>query len=731
MSDARANFAVVPFSSLDPSQRAVVALADGVNVAVIGAPGSGKTQTLVELVADRVLQRGFAASEVVVLTPTRQAATRLRDRLALRLGVPTNGPLARTVNSLAFQIVQADAVIAGQPAPTLLTGAEQDRIIAELLAGHLVDGTGPQWPEPLTADVRALRGFRTELRELLMRATEDGVSPGELSELGRRHDVAELVAAGEFAAEYGAVVAELSESHLDSAELIAAARLAIVRGDAVAGTGSGGGVLGALRLVIVDDFHELATGAINFLSTLARRGVSVIAFGDPDVATASFRGGEKNSLGRLGSVLAVPVAEPMYLEAVYRHGPGIRALIDRATARIGAAAAGRQRSARAVGPVVPDPERADTAPVEPASVEPVRRIIATSAAGEVAAIAQLLREHHLLRGVPWHKMAVIVRSGALLSSFTRGLALAEVPTSTMSGGLALRDDYAARQLITAIMIAIGALELTDDRIGELLLGPFGGLDAVALRRLRLSLRQEELAGDGHRTAEELLREVLVNPGRLVTIDSAPARRVGRLARNLDRVRTLNDEGASAEELLWQLFSHSGLSELWFAQSKGSGILADEANRNLDGVVGVFTAAKRFVERTPNRPAADFFVGLLEAEVAEDSLSPRSAADSVVISTPNGVIGAEFDVVVVARLQESVWPNLRLRGSLLHPDRLSQVVAAQPRGDVDERAEVLGDELRMFVLAASRATTQVVLSAVANDDEQPVALHSSGVRRARV
>lgn len=749
MSAVRATFAVVASSGLDQSQRAVVDLVDGVTVAVIGAPGSGKTLTLVELVADRVLNRGFGTSEIVVLTPTRQAATRLRDRLALRIGVPTNGPLARTVASLAFQIVQSEAVAAGEPSPTLLTGAEHDRIIAEILAGHEAEASGPDWPQPLTADVRALRGFRTELRELMMRATEDGVSPGELSRLGRQHDVPEWVPAGEFAAEYGSVVAGLDETHLDSAELIAAARLAVVRGGAAA--------LAGVRMIVVDDFHELAAGAVNFLATLARRGVAIVAFGDPDVATTTFRGAEKDGLGRLGSVLAVPVEGPLYLSTVYRHGTGIRSLIDRATARIGAAAAGRQRAARAVGPALPvdavlpvvlssdtvssdivssdtaesatlqgaatsDAGAPDAAPAvrERESVVPVRVVLATSAAAEVAQVAQILREHHLLRGVPWGRMAVVVRSGALLSAFTRGLALAEVPTSTVTGGVALRDDFAARQLVTAVMLATGALDLTDDRLGELLLGPFGGLDAVSLRRLRLALRQEELAGDGNRTAEELLREAIQAPGRLQTIDSAPARRVGRLAANLHGVRSLAEHGASAEELLWHLFSHSGLSEAWFAQSQGSGILADEANRNLDGVVGVFTAAKRFVERTPNRPASDFFVSVLESEVAEDSLSPRSASDSVVVSTPNGVIGAEFDVVVVARLQDSVFPNLRLRGTLLHPDRLSEVVAAVPAHDVDARAEVLGDELRMFVLAVSRATTQVVLSAISNDDEQPSA-----------
>jgi MoxR-like ATPase len=43
---------------LDESQRAVIALADGESAAVLGAPGTGKTTTIVELVADRVAVRG-------------------------------------------------------------------------------------------------------------------------------------------------------------------------------------------------------------------------------------------------------------------------------------------------------------------------------------------------------------------------------------------------------------------------------------------------------------------------------------------------------------------------------------------------------------------------------------------------------------------------------------------------------------------------------------------------
>src|SRR5680860_328415 len=45
-----------PFA-LDASQQAAIALPDGLSCSVIGAPGTGKTSTLIELVADRVLGR--------------------------------------------------------------------------------------------------------------------------------------------------------------------------------------------------------------------------------------------------------------------------------------------------------------------------------------------------------------------------------------------------------------------------------------------------------------------------------------------------------------------------------------------------------------------------------------------------------------------------------------------------------------------------------------------------
>jgi superfamily I DNA/RNA helicase/RecB family exonuclease len=679
---------------LDASQRRVLELADGESAAVIGAPGSGKTATVIELVAERVLQRGYAPEQVLVLTSSRTTATRLRDVLALRLGVPTNGPLARTVNSLAFEIVGNAARAAGVEAPRLATGGDQDSDIAQLIEGHIEDATGPAWPPSLGPEVRGLRGFRTELRELMGRATEYGISPAALRELGVANDRPEWVAAANFWAEYLAVVSSARASQLDSTELVQFAIAAIRRGEA-------GASIDRLRLVVVDDLQEATRSSIELLRALSSQGVAIVAFGDPDVAANAFRGGEPDALARLATLLGIPALRTIVLATAHRQGPVLRAFTAKVTERIGTAGAFGQREAVAAAADEP---------------EPVVRVVADSPAREWASIARQLREHHLLGGIPWREMVVVARSGAQVPVIARALALAEVPTRTAVGGRALRDDHAARSLLTLVDVGIGRTPLDAAIATELLLGPFGGLDSLAVRRLRLALRAEELAGDGKRSSDELLVDALAAPGRFSMIDNRTGRKADQLAQTLDALRAAADADSTIEELFWLAWERSKLAKDWFAQAVSAGIAADEANRNLDGVVALFTAAKRFVEREPGVEATIFLDRLLDAEVPEDTLSAQPAGDTVLVTTPSGTVGLEFDIVVVAALQEGIWPNLRLRGSLLFPQQLVRIATGLAGVEIDERREVRDDELRMFALAISRARTQVILAAVANEDD---------------
>lgn len=699
---------------LDSSQTAVLALDDGVSATVLGAPGTGKTTTLVELLAHRVRDAGYLPSEVLALAPSRGAATRLRDRLALRLAVPTNGPLARTANSVAFQLVRAAVAAEGGSAAaegvTLLTGNEQDAIVAELLAGHVLDARGPSWPENLAPELRGLQLFRTELREFMMRCVEHGIDPAALRQLSVTAGEPAWAAAADFIAEYAEVVEQSHGQQFDAAEL--AAYGARIVSEAPAGEAASAtlGTLAKLRLIVIDDVQDASAGTISLLRAFAARGCAIVAFGDPDVATGAFRGARADVLGELGELLGERMGpggtqRALRLDTVHRGGTALRMLVQTITGHIGTARAGTQRTAT----VAADARDDET---------PVLRIEADSPAAEYEQLARVLRERHLRDEIPWSRMAVVVRSGALIPALKRALAISEVPTQASSARLTLRDDPAAGRLLAAANVVTGRLALDPELAVELLTGPLGGIDGVQLRRLRLSMRHEELAGGGARSSDELLVEALAAPSRFASIDSAPARRAGALSQLLAEARTVADGGGSIEEVLWQLWNPSKLAESWGKQARGGGVLADEANRALDGVVALFAAAQRFAERKPGLPARPFLDELFGSEVPEDTLAPRAEAEAVFVGSPASVVGMEVDVLAIAGLHEGVWPNMRPRGSLLNGEKLLAVLSGEAIADVDARAEVRSGELRMLALAASRAHRQLVLSTTSSEDIQP-------------
>lgn len=680
----------------DEVQSQVLALAQSHSAAVIGAPGTGKTRLLIELVAARVAA-GMNPDNIVVLTANRVAAGRLRNALALRLGIPTNGALARTPGSLAFALAQEQAYLRGEQNPRLLTGSEQDSIISELLSGHLLDGRGPVWPEPLVPEVRSRRAFRSELRDLLARATELGWGPAQLAEQGRSREHPEWVAAAQLWEEYRSVIASMRTTAFDSSELLAMGAHAL----------SDPTVMSHVELVLVDDAQEITQGTLRILQAFATREVPVIVAGDPDITSTSFRGALPQFLGRCATELGLSADQvtTFVLPRVYRHGPTLRSVVSKVT-DLGSALAGQQRKAISA--------------VADAEYIPLEVCDRGSRRAETTALARELRQHHVLRGTPWSAMVVVVRTSSLVPQIARALAVAEVPTRTLLSERSLKEHPAALDLISAVAVAMGRQQLTPAVAQDLLVSPLVGLTVLDLRRLRQALRHEELAQGGVRTGEELLTAALRSPGDLLTLDFAPARRAAHFAQTLEKLAQESVAGRSIEELLWTVWDRSGLATKWASEALSSGLIADDANRNLDGVMALFTSAKRYVERYPDRPAAEFIAELLEADVPEDTLAPQAQADAVLVCTPSSLIGTEFEVVAVSAVQENLWPNLRPRGSLLHAQELAADTVGVAVDFVAARKEVLEDELRMFALAVSRARSHVIVTATANDDTLPSA-----------
>ncbi|WP_258567153.1 hypothetical protein [Microbacterium sp. Se5.02b] len=85
--------------------------------------------------------------------------------------------------------------------------------------------------------------------------------------------------------------------------------------------------------------------------------------------------------------------------------------------------------------------------------------------------------------------------------------------------------------------------------------------------------------------------------------------------------------------------------------------------------------------------------ILDSEVPEDSLSTPDRPGKVTLLTPATALGTEFDAVVVAGVQDGVWPNVRLRGGLLQTWRLADTIQAARTGTSVEPPASSTDDVR--------------------------------------
>jgi len=689
--------------SWDAEQRAVLELPVDASGTIVGAPGSGKTAVLVERVARLVGgdNAPLESDQVVVLTPSRASATRLRDRLGQRVGVATPGPLARSVGSFAFQIVRADLLLRGEPAPELLTGAEQDRILSQVIEGDIA-APRIRWPEHLGETVRRSKDFRSELRAFIDAAIELDVSREELAALagGAWAPIAELTR------EYGAVLSRMSTNAMGAAELASAARRALVERAALPG-------IDRIRAVLVDDAQELTLGGIALLEALRARGIAVLAAGDPDIASGAFRGITPDLFGALVTALD----NVHVLRAQHRSSDEIGWLVRRTTQAIGAG--GRVDHRRAPG-------------AEPVEWHDVQVVKAHGPGEERDHIARVLRELHLIEGVPWGRMAVIAHDTRQLVALESELASRDVPTRASGVPRPLGSERTVRQILEIVRLALTPASGRDvDALIEALRTPFGGFDGVALRRLRGGLRHAELAAGGTRPARELLAEGFAHPILFASLDTDEGRRAERFATTLHQTHEMAAAGATVHELLWHVWDRARLAgnrrlaDVWRRQATSPGPTAGETARSLDGLVALFAAAKRAIERSPGNTPDHFIHEILDSDVPEDTLSAPEREDTVALMTPANALSTEFDVVVIAGLQDGVWPNTRLRGGLLGSWRLADAVRAHRQGTpvpepatLDRRRQALYDELRLFVRAVSRARTRVIVTAVDDEGSAP-------------
>ncbi len=708
---------------------------------VLAGPGTGKTTTLVEAVARRV-RDGADPERLLVLTFSRKAAVELRDRIAARLGSAA-APQATTFHSYCYALVRAhqDADLFADPL-RLLSGPEQDLVVRELLEGQAglaaAGRARVRWPDELRACLTT-RGFADEVRAVLARSRELGLGPEALADFARRTGRPDWGAAAAFLAEYLDVLD--AQGVLDYAELVHRAVLLAERDEVAAELAA------RYDAVFVDEYQDTDASQIRLLRALAGGGRTLVAFGDPDQSIYAFRGADVNGILDFPLMFPRTSGDPAPVEVLgtsRRSGAAVLAATRRLTSRMPLT----RLPARKVR------EHRDLTAVRDGGRVEVYTYPTPGA--ELDNIADILRRAHLEDGVPWRDMAVLVRAGARsIPGVRRALTSAGVPLEIDGDELPLRREPAVAPLLTALRVAASAApapadeapvdgapadeapaddapvpadEPTEAAYGlstetaiELLTSPLGGMDAADLRRLGRALREEERAA-GHDVpppSDELIARALAEPERLVAHDPAYARGARHLGELLRATRDLLAAGGTAEEALWTLWDGTPTwSQRLERTARRGGAAARNADRDLDAVVALFETAARAEARTGGRGALNFLEELDAQDIAADTLTRRTVRpDAVRLMTAHRSKGLEWRLVVVAGVQEGLWPDLRRRGSLLEADRIGRDGLAEPLPP----GALLTEERRLFYVAATRARDRLVVTAVkaaSDDGDQP-------------
>lgn len=809
-----------------------------------GIPGSGKTYNLTER-ALRYLADGNDPARLLILAPTRTAATRMRDTIAASSDRSLSVAPTRAWAAYAFDLLkraQTRGLLSGVEGNLkLLSGPEQDVIIGELLANHAEGiAPGPAWPDVLR-DALATRGFRHEIRDFFDRMAEYDLTAEDVHALATEHNQPAWHALAQLHTEYRAVRALRAKNAYDPAVLINdACRLLLRTPEFLAEERR------RYDLILIDDVQELSPSIYRLLRLIAAEVAPadaahltethpdlfaegpqvVITYSDeavvqgfrgarPDLVTtlqASFPSMRTRTLTtsyRLPALMMPLVADirrrlPRYTRFVplTAEQDGAKNGAPATFGRINTTPADEALTWGAVdepllhlgadGKIL-DPAHYRTAPAG------VYKYALSSSQDEANLIAQMLLEERIYGNHPYRESVIIVRSSADVARIRRVLSSNGIPSRTSAALVPVRDEPAVRPFLDALSLLVYArkrgekalnpavhmpaaegaegaeaaerggyetLSATeaeelmrrslDDVIAEesranplggaqsaitLLTSRLGGASSMDVRRLRQQLRSIELQSGGHRPSDDLLLGALLHPETLP--EEGVGRAVHRIAAVLSAGRkALARPESTSTEVLWALWEASGLEKSWVAQSRGAGPDADAAHRNLDAMIGLFEAADRFDEQMRGAGAEQFLDFIDAQNLPMDTLAARGVRqDAVEILTPALAAGQSWRTVYVCGLQEGTWPNTTVRGSLLSTGDLTDLCDARLRQRAQQAEQQAGeseqpvpparirsypervrdtrhDELRMFAVAATRASTRLVLTAVRNDDQAP-------------
>ena len=111
---------------MNPEQEEAIRAEDEI-IAVVAGPGTGKTRTLVERIADLVERRKVPPKEITAVTFTHQAAEEMRARLKERLGSAAKPITVGTFHAIALKMLEKKPLFSREQALALMAELLEER----------------------------------------------------------------------------------------------------------------------------------------------------------------------------------------------------------------------------------------------------------------------------------------------------------------------------------------------------------------------------------------------------------------------------------------------------------------------------------------------------------------------------------------------------------------------------------------------------------------------------
>ena len=453
--------------------------------------------------------------------------------------------------------------------------------------------------------------------------------------------------------------------------------------------------------VYVDELPDTDPAQIDLLSTVAGGGAHLVAFADPDSSTFAFRGADPAIVGRFPH--AVPhggrrARRTVTLHDVLPRRPALLAATRRVAARLGGPA-----RHRLIAPASGRGSRRSSRSARSARRPASRRTWRTGCARRTCCTA--------CRGRGWR--CSCARPLLQLAPLQRALQQAGVPTVTRSEELPLQPSRRWRRSCCCCAARWSRTGSTRTRRSRCCTrrwaGPTRWPSAGCGRGCGRWRWRPGTAGRPACCSSRRCRTRPSWPPWSGAGRGRPATVAALLA--LARAEAARPE-STVEDVLWAVWPASGLADRWAAQSARGGPRGEAADRDLDAVVVLFDAAARFVDRLPGARTEVFLDHVYGQELPSDAMAPvADRGEAVRILTAHAAKGLEWDVVAVAGVQEGLWPDLRLRGSVLGSETLVDVAAGRNSASSAVIAALLDEERRLFYVAATRAREQLLVTAV--------------------